>query len=177
MPPPCSRLLAIAEACFGAIRSNARRVASSVRGGFFWETMPCWILSRHACIPDNVGILICSRGSAPPNMGLMIILRGWLFVLLMIFFCFEGCGGLPVLRLMPAATTRPPRGPLALVTCSTGPFGGPHLRFGLDGAVVILSRWVAFFFAISAALLCRTARRAAMRNSCYLLRTLLRRSR
>ena len=110
-------------------------------------------------------------------MGLMIILRGWLFVLFLIFCRFEGCGGLPVLRLAPAATTRPPLGPLALVTCSTGPFGGPHLRFGgFDSAVVFLGRWVAFFFAISAALLSRTARRAAMRKSCYLVSTLLRRS-
>ncbi len=107
----------------------------------------------------------------------MSILRGAFFVLLMILCRLQGCGGLPVNGLIPAATTRPPCGPPALVWCSTAPFGGPHLRFGLDGAVVSLGRWVAFFFAISAALLCRTARRAAMRNSCYLLRTLLRRSR
>jgi len=63
------------------------------------------------------------------------------------------------------------------VWCSTAPFGGPHLRFGgFDSAVVFSGRWVAFFFAISAALLCRTARRAAMRKSCYLVSTLLRRS-
>ena len=113
----------------------------------------------------------------------MLILRGFLFVHFLIFWCNEGCGGLPEKRLMPAATARPPLGPVALVTCSTAPFGGPHLRFGLDGASALTARrreegrWVAFFFAISAALLCRTARRAAMRNSCYLLRTLLRRSR
>ena len=106
----------------------------------------------------------------------MVILRGSLFMLFLIFWCDESCGGLPVYGLIPAATATPPRGPLALVTCSTGPFGGPHLRFGLDGAVVFVGRWVAFFFAISAALLCRTARRAAMRNSCYLARTPLRRS-
>ena len=106
----------------------------------------------------------------------MNILCGSLFVHFLIFCFTEGCGGLPVSRLIPAATATEPRSPLALVMCSTAPFGGPHLRFGLDGAVVILSRWVAFFFAISAALLCRTARRAAMRKSCYLVSTLLRRS-
>ena len=178
---PCLRLLATAEACFGAIQSNARRVTSSVLGGRVDETMPCWILPRHASKLDNVGILLISgRCHWLPlflvKKGPIIILRGLAFVLFLILCCVKGCGGLPVLRLMPAATTRPPLGPLALVTCSTGPFGGPHLRFGLDGAVVFVGRWVAFFFAISAALLCRTARRAAMRNSCYLLRTLLRRS-
>ncbi len=106
----------------------------------------------------------------------MSILRGAFFVLLMILCRLQGCGGLPVNGLIPAATTRPPNLPMGPVTCSTAPFGGPHLRFGLDGAVVSLGRWVAFFFAISAALLCRTARRAAMRNSCCLVRTLLRRS-
>ena len=83
----------------------------------------------------------------------MDILRGSLFVHFLIFCCVQGCGGLPVSRLIPAATATEPRSPLALVMCSTAPFGGPHLRFGLDGAVVSLGRWVAFFFAISAALL------------------------
>ena len=64
----------------------------------------------------------------------MIILRGSRFQLFLIFWCDEGCGGLPEWRLMPAATARPPRSPLTLVTCSTAPFGGPHLRFGLAEA-------------------------------------------
>ena len=83
----------------------------------------------------------------------MNILCGSLFVHFLIFCLTEGCGGLPVSRLIPAATATEPRSPLALVMCSNGPFGGPHLRFGLDSAVVFLGRWVAFFFAISAALL------------------------
>ena len=107
----------------------------------------------------------------------MLILRGFFFVHFLIFWCDEGCGGLPEWRLMPAATARPPLGPVALVTCSNAPVGGPHLRVGLDSAVVFVGRWVAFFFAISTALLVRTARRAAMRNCCCLARTLLRRSR
>ena len=84
----------------------------------------------------------------------MDILRGSLFVHFLIFCCVQGCGGLPVSRLIPAATATPPRCPLVLVMCGNGPFGGPHLRFGgFDSAVVFSGRWVAFFFAISAALL------------------------
>ena len=64
----------------------------------------------------------------------MNILCGSLFVHFLIFCFTEGCGGLPVSRLIPAATATPPRCPLALVTCSNAPFGGPHLRFGLAEA-------------------------------------------
>ena len=64
----------------------------------------------------------------------MNILCGSLFVHFLIFCLTEGCGGLPVSRLIPAATATPPRCPLALVTCSNAPFGGPHLRFGLAEA-------------------------------------------
>ena len=64
----------------------------------------------------------------------MTILCGFLFVLLRALCHLQGCGGLPVSRLIPAATARPQLRPLALVTCSNAPVGGPHLRFGLAEA-------------------------------------------